>query len=52
MLVEDTMTRLGAKYSKAGDWEVYTRQDGNLITGQNPASSEQVAKLVLKTIGV
>ena len=52
MLVEDTMIRLGAKYSKAGDWEVYTRQDGNLITGQNPASSEQVAKLVLKTIGV
>jgi putative intracellular protease/amidase len=52
VLVEDTMIRLGAKYSKAGDWEVYTRQDGNLITGQNPASSEQVAKLVLKTIGV
>ena len=52
MLVEDTMIRLGAKYSKAGDWEVHTRQDGNLITGQNPASSEQVAELVLKTIGV
>jgi putative intracellular protease/amidase len=52
MLVEDTMLRLGAKYSKAGDWEVYTRQDGNLITGQNPASSEQVAELVLKAIGV
>jgi len=52
MLVEDTMIRLGAKYSKAGDWEVYTRQDGNLITGQNPASSEQVAQLVLKAIGV
>jgi putative intracellular protease/amidase len=52
MLVEDTMLRLGAKYSKAGDWEVFTRQDGNLITGQNPASSEQVAELVLKAIGV
>lgn len=52
MLVEDTMISLGAKYSKAGDWEIYTRQDGNLITGQNPASSEQVAELVLKTIGV
>ena len=50
MLVEDTMISLGAKYSKAGDWEVYTRQDGNLITGQNPASSERVAELVLKTI--
>jgi putative intracellular protease/amidase len=52
MLVEDTMISLGAKYSKSGDWEIYTRQDGNLITGQNPASSEQVAELVLKTIGV
>ena len=51
MLVEDTMISLGAKYSKAGDWEIYTRQDGNLITGQNPASSEQVAELVLKSIG-
>ena len=52
MLVEDTMIKLGARYSKAGEWEAYTRQDGNLITGQNPASSKQVAKLVLKTIGV
>jgi putative intracellular protease/amidase len=52
MLVEDTMISLGAKYSNVGDWEVYTRQDGNLITGQNPASSEQVAELVLKAIGV
>jgi putative intracellular protease/amidase len=52
MLVEDTMIRLGAKYSKAGDWEVCTREDGNFITGQSPASSEQVAKLILKTIGV
>lgn len=46
-LVEDTMIARGAKYSKAVDWQPYARQDGNLITGQNPNSSEAVAKLVL-----
>jgi len=52
LLVEDSMINCGGRYSKAEDWQVYTRQDGNLITGQNPASSEQVAKLVIKAIGI
>jgi putative intracellular protease/amidase len=34
-------------YSKGENWAVYTKQDGLLITGQNPASSEAVAKLLL-----
>jgi putative intracellular protease/amidase len=50
LLVEDTMIAWGAKYSNVDDWQSYTRQDGNLITGQNPASSEAVAKLVLAAI--
>jgi putative intracellular protease/amidase len=50
LLVEDTMIARGAKYSKVGDWQSYTRQDGNLITGQNPGSSEAVAALVLAAI--
>jgi putative intracellular protease/amidase len=50
LLVEDTLIDLGAKYSKAEDWTVHTKQDGNLITGQNPASSEQVAKLVIEAL--
>lgn len=50
LLVEDTMIKLGASYSKADDWTVHTEQDGNLITGQNPASSAQVAKLVLEAL--
>ncbi|MFT5032076.1 MAG: putative intracellular protease/amidase [Bacteroidia bacterium] len=50
LLVEDTMLARGAKYSKADDWQSYTRQDGNLITGQNPGSSEAVAKLVLAAL--
>ena len=50
LLVEDTLTARGASFSKHGDWQSYTRQDGNLITGQNPGSSEAVAKLVLKAL--
>lgn len=49
-LVEDTLNARGAMYSKADDWQACTRQDGNLITGQNPASSEAVAALVLATL--
>jgi putative intracellular protease/amidase len=50
LLVENTMIARGAKYSKVDDWQPYTRQDGNLITGQNPASSEAVANLVLAAL--
>ncbi|WP_299313910.1 type 1 glutamine amidotransferase domain-containing protein [uncultured Aquimarina sp.] len=43
-LVEDMLKDNGGKYSKADDWQSYSVQDGNLITGQNPASSEEVAE--------
>lgn len=49
-LLEDELVKLGAHYSKGADWSSYTLQDGLLITGQNPASSEAVAQLLLKTI--
>ncbi|MEO7524154.1 MAG: type 1 glutamine amidotransferase domain-containing protein [Ferruginibacter sp.] len=49
-LLEDELKKLGAHYSKAADWASYTQHDGLLITGQNPASSEAVAKLLLKTL--
>ena len=49
-LLEDEIKKLGGKYSKGADWGSYTQQDGLLITGQNPASSEAVAKLLLKTL--
>lgn len=43
-LVEDELNKLGALYTKAADWVVHTEEDGLLITGQNPASSEAVAE--------
>jgi putative intracellular protease/amidase len=46
-LLEDELKKLGATYSKGPDWASYVKQDGLLITGQNPASSEAVAKLLL-----
>ena len=49
-LLENELKNLGAHYSKAADWSSFTQDDGLLITGQNPASSEAVANLLLKTL--
>ena len=49
-LLEDELKKLGAIYSKGSDWASFTQKDGLLITGQNPGSSEEVAKLLLKTL--
>jgi len=46
-LVEDMLEAHSAHYSKGPDWAPYVVTDGNLITGQNPASSEGVAKALL-----
>jgi putative intracellular protease/amidase len=49
-LLEDELKKHGAHYSKGADWGSYVQQDGLLITGQNPGSSEEAAKLLLKTL--
>jgi putative intracellular protease/amidase len=49
-LVEDSLKQNGGKYSKADDWVPYVVVDDNLITGQNPASSEAAAKAVLEQL--
>jgi len=46
-LLEDEMKKLGAHYSKGADWGSYVKEDGLLITGQNPGSSEEAAKVLL-----
>jgi putative intracellular protease/amidase len=45
-LVEDMLKENGGIFSKAADWSEYALQDGNLITGQNPASSVKVAEFL------
>ena len=49
-LVEDMLKENGGEYSKAADWASYVVEDGHLITGQNPASSEAVAQALLKRL--
>ncbi|MCK8046898.1 type 1 glutamine amidotransferase domain-containing protein [Shewanella sp. 1CM18E] len=49
-LVEDILQQHGADYSKGDDWSSYLAVDGNLITGQNPASSEAVANEIIKQL--
>jgi len=46
-LLEDELKKLGGNYSSGPDWGIYVKKDGLLITGQNPASSEAVAKQLL-----
>lgn len=49
-LVEDELMRLGAVFSKVQNWQVHTVVDGQLVSGQNPASSGPAAKALLQTI--
>ena len=49
-LVEDALKANGGHYSKGPDWSSYVRTDGNLITGQNPASSKEAAEALLRLL--
>lgn len=50
--VEDMLKANGGIYTKGPDWNPYVLEDGLLITGQNPASSESVAELLLGKLGL
>ncbi|MBE9033161.1 type 1 glutamine amidotransferase domain-containing protein [filamentous cyanobacterium LEGE 11480] len=49
-LLESRLRELGAQFEAGQDWGPLVQQDGNLITGQNPASSEPVAQSVLAAL--
>ena len=50
--LEDELQKSGAKYIKASEkWEEKVVVDGQIITGQNPASSRGVAEAIAKAIG-
>lgn len=46
-LLEDELVKRGAEYQKVEDWHEFAVQDGGIITGQNPMSSELVAQKLL-----
>jgi putative intracellular protease/amidase len=53
-LLESKLVSLGAYFTQRPDFENHVVADGNLITGQNPSSSKEVARrllLALKTAG-
>ena len=49
-LVEQELKAKGGRYSKGADWADHVVADGNLITGQNPASSESTARSLLEQL--
>ncbi|MDX2482689.1 MAG: type 1 glutamine amidotransferase domain-containing protein [Pseudodonghicola sp.] len=46
-LVEDMLKANGGIFEKGADWGAFVLRDGNLITGQNPASSAAAAEQVV-----
>jgi putative intracellular protease/amidase len=46
-LLEDRLRALGAKFESGPDFRPFAIADGNLVTGQNPASSARVAELAI-----
>ena len=49
-LLENELKNKGGIYSKKENWASYVVKDGELITGQNPASSEAAAKELIKIL--
>jgi len=52
-LLEDKIVSLGGKYEKAAEpWVPYVVVDGNLYTGQNPASAGPIGQALLKALNL
>ncbi|WPU63503.1 type 1 glutamine amidotransferase domain-containing protein [Peredibacter starrii] len=49
-LLEDAIKDKGANYQRGKDWGSYVVEDGNIITGQNPASSADAAEKLLNKL--
>lgn len=46
-LLETALTKQGAKFHAAAIWSAHSIADGNLVTGQNPASAKGVAEKMI-----
>ncbi|WP_338662407.1 type 1 glutamine amidotransferase domain-containing protein [Pararoseomonas sp. SCSIO 73927] len=49
-LLADTLRKSGAVFEQRANWAVFTVRDGNLLTGQNPGSSTQLARDVIAAL--
>eukprot|EP00882_Tetradesmus_deserticola_P000350 GHRQ01000385.1.p1 GENE.GHRQ01000385.1~~GHRQ01000385.1.p1 ORF type:complete len:335 (+),score=124.76 GHRQ01000385.1:138-1007(+) len=49
-LLEDKLKELGGQYVREADWQSCVVTDGNLITGQNPASARELGETLLQQL--
>jgi len=49
-LLQDELINKGGLYTSKEDWSSYVVKDGLLITGQNPASSEEAARVLIQLL--
>lgn len=49
-LLETKLKELGAKFEANDNFQPHAVRDGQIITGQNPASSEKVAELLIEAL--
>ena len=50
-LLETALSNQGAKFHAAAPWSDHSIIDGNLVTGQNPASAKGVAQKMIQLLG-
>ncbi|MEU0692359.1 type 1 glutamine amidotransferase domain-containing protein [Streptomyces niveus] len=50
LLEDDLKDKVGVDYSRGETWKPYMVEDGNLITGQNPASAAVLAERLLQIL--
>lgn len=49
-LLADTLRKSGGAFQQGPNWQAYVVKDGNLLTGQNPASSSPLAQAVIAAL--
>lgn len=51
-LLEESLARCAARYSKVQPWQELVVEDGRVITGQNPASATAVGRAIVKQLSL
>ena len=49
-MLEESLTRISARYNKVQPWQVFVIEDDRVISGQNPASAHSVGEAVVKAL--
>jgi putative intracellular protease/amidase len=49
-LLAETLRKSGGRFEQGPNWGAYVVEDGNLLTGQNPASSARLADAIIAAL--